>query len=325
MLLNNESLESRTPRLWTVSVTIIALVLVGVVAAVSLVPRAVADENPNVAKTSASDDKKNESIVAVPEATVAAKSPQSDQLNSTKPASAKLEKATETSVSTSEALAETPLKIVQQATINAWKGLVSGKGRGTCTYKLKDKPDTKFDFEIAFDGDKFNFVMTEGSTGVNDSRRFHSNIAVSDGSAMLVREFEHDLQHGERTAYIRSPRFLSLRSMAFLPLIDLPRNTRTALDPKGFDTFSIQIQKMPDGRLHGTYDLNKFVRGEFDATKESGYNVSRGEVFNKEGSRTGTIFTSEWKREKNVWYVAAMTREDWRSRGRMTTTIAASS
>ena len=98
---------------------------------------------------------------------LAPKPSQSDELNSTKPAPAKLEKATETLVSTSEALAETPLKIVQQATINAWKGLVSGQGRGTCTYKSKDKPDTEFDFEIAFDGDKFNFVMTEGSAGVN--------------------------------------------------------------------------------------------------------------------------------------------------------------
>ena len=44
MLLNNESLESRTPRLWIVSVTVAALMLVAVVAAVSLVPRAVAEE-----------------------------------------------------------------------------------------------------------------------------------------------------------------------------------------------------------------------------------------------------------------------------------------
>jgi len=46
MLLNNESLESRTPRLWTVSVTVAALMLVAVVAAVSLVPWAVAEEKP---------------------------------------------------------------------------------------------------------------------------------------------------------------------------------------------------------------------------------------------------------------------------------------
>ena len=44
MLLKNESLESRTPRLWTVSVALIASVLVAVVAAVSVVPRAVAEE-----------------------------------------------------------------------------------------------------------------------------------------------------------------------------------------------------------------------------------------------------------------------------------------
>ena len=49
MLLKNESLESRTPRLWTVSVTVAALVLVAVVAAVSLVPRAVAEEKASLA------------------------------------------------------------------------------------------------------------------------------------------------------------------------------------------------------------------------------------------------------------------------------------
>jgi beta-lactamase regulating signal transducer with metallopeptidase domain len=46
MLLKNQPLESRTPRLWTVSVTLAALVLVAAVAAVSLTPRAVADEKP---------------------------------------------------------------------------------------------------------------------------------------------------------------------------------------------------------------------------------------------------------------------------------------
>jgi formylglycine-generating enzyme required for sulfatase activity len=51
MLLNNESLESRTPRLWTISITVAALVLVGVVAAVSLVPRAVAEEKPAISQS----------------------------------------------------------------------------------------------------------------------------------------------------------------------------------------------------------------------------------------------------------------------------------
>ena len=50
MLLKNESSESRTPRLWTVSVTVAAMVLVTVVAAVSLVPRAVAEEKLQAAE-----------------------------------------------------------------------------------------------------------------------------------------------------------------------------------------------------------------------------------------------------------------------------------
>lgn len=48
MLLKDQPLERRTPRLWMVSVTVAALVLVAVVAAVSLVPRAVAEEKPAV-------------------------------------------------------------------------------------------------------------------------------------------------------------------------------------------------------------------------------------------------------------------------------------
>ena len=56
MLLKNESLESRTPRLWTVSVTVAALVLVAVVAAVSLVPRAVAEEKPRPSYVSPAKD-----------------------------------------------------------------------------------------------------------------------------------------------------------------------------------------------------------------------------------------------------------------------------
>ena len=46
MLLKSESLENRTPRLWKFSITVAALVVVAVVAAVSLVPRAVAEEKP---------------------------------------------------------------------------------------------------------------------------------------------------------------------------------------------------------------------------------------------------------------------------------------
>ena len=48
MLLKNQPLESRTPRLWTASITVAALALVAVAAAVSLVPRAVAEEKPAI-------------------------------------------------------------------------------------------------------------------------------------------------------------------------------------------------------------------------------------------------------------------------------------
>ncbi|MGO9113280.1 MAG: hypothetical protein ACLP9L_28955 [Thermoguttaceae bacterium] len=50
MVLKNRPLESRTPRLWTAPVTITALVLVAVVAAVSLVPRAMAEEKPAISQ-----------------------------------------------------------------------------------------------------------------------------------------------------------------------------------------------------------------------------------------------------------------------------------
>ncbi len=57
MLLRNESLESRTPRLWTVLVTVAALVLVAMVAAVTLVPKAVAEEKPAVSQSKDVGDK----------------------------------------------------------------------------------------------------------------------------------------------------------------------------------------------------------------------------------------------------------------------------
>jgi Leucine-rich repeat (LRR) protein len=53
MLLKNESLESRTPRLWTISVTVAAVVLVTVVAAVTFVPRAVAEKKPAAGQAAA--------------------------------------------------------------------------------------------------------------------------------------------------------------------------------------------------------------------------------------------------------------------------------
>ncbi len=70
--------------------------------------------------------------------------------------------------------------------------------------------------------------------------------------------------------------------------------------------------KLPDGRLHGSYDVNQYVHTEFDATPDSGYHISRAETFNKSGPRTGSIFTAQWKHDNDVWYAAAITREDWR-------------
>ena len=55
MLLENESLESRTSRIWTLSAIAAALVLMTVVAAVSLVPRAVAEEKTAVSQPAAGD------------------------------------------------------------------------------------------------------------------------------------------------------------------------------------------------------------------------------------------------------------------------------
>jgi hypothetical protein len=199
-----------------------------------------------------------------------------------------------------------PVKIVQQATINSYKGLVSGKGSGTYRLSLKDRPDEKCDFEIVFDSDKFNFLTT--SETHSDCR-----IAVSDGSATIVRTFVTSLGHASRTAYILRPGAADLLSATRgLPSLDLPECARSSFGPKGFETHSIKVVKLPDGRLRGTYDINKFVEGVIEATPDSGFNVSRVEGFNKSGGRTGSIFTAEWKRDGNVWYVAARTREDFR-------------
>jgi formylglycine-generating enzyme required for sulfatase activity len=55
MLLTNQPLESRTPRVWTAAITVTALVLVAVVAAVSLVPRVVAEEKPATRQVTAAE------------------------------------------------------------------------------------------------------------------------------------------------------------------------------------------------------------------------------------------------------------------------------
>jgi hypothetical protein len=197
------------------------------------------------------------------------------------------------------------VKIVQQATINSYKGLVSGKGSGTYRLTLTDRPDEKYDFDFAFDSDKFNLVLTDGPT--------YHHIAVSDGSATILRWYAADLDQGSRTAYILRPGTDSLRSrLHLLPNGDLSMTTHSIFNPKGFETFSIKVVSLPDGRLRGTYDINKFVSVVFEAVPESGYNICRWEGFNKTGGRTGTICTAEWKRDGKVWYVAAWTRVDFR-------------
>lgn len=204
----------------------------------------------------------------------------------------------------SQSPSDQPFQIVKQATAKSWNALTRGQGRGTCTVKLKGKPDATFDFEIAFDGDKFNFILTESP--------YRRHIAVSDGSATLVRAFRDKLDSESRSAcIITEPQFYLLSPELPISRIDMPKNTRAALSLTCFDKFPVKVVKLPDGRLHGAYDINKYVTANFDATSDSGYNVTRLEVFNKSGSRTGTIFTAQWKRVKGVWYVAAMTREDW--------------
>ena len=53
MLLKNGSLENRAARLWTVWIILVALMVAPVVAAVSLVPRAVAEEKPAIGQSAA--------------------------------------------------------------------------------------------------------------------------------------------------------------------------------------------------------------------------------------------------------------------------------
>ena len=197
---------------------------------------------------------------------------------------------------------------MQQAAIDSYKGLVSGKGSGTYRYTLKGRPEEKCDFKIAFDGDKVNFATTSET-------HFDHHIAVSDGLAIIVRAFDGSLKYGARVALILQPGAGGVLSIVEgdLPSVDLvPKHTRCSFGPKTFENSSIKVVKLPDGRLRGTHDINKFVGATFEATPDSGYNVSRVEAFNKSGGRTGTISTSEWKRDGKTWYVAAWTREDYR-------------
>ena len=121
----------------------------------------------------------------------------------------------------SQATVDSPLKVVQQATESAWKGLAAGQGRGTCRMTWKGKPEEKFDFEFAFDGDKFRLLITKNA--------YTHYIAICDGSATLVRSYYDKLASGPRVAYIRSPDFFALGPLApdlRLPFIDLPRGPR---------------------------------------------------------------------------------------------------
>ena len=229
--------------------------------------------------------------------------------NSPPPAAVKPDESPRPKNESSGAIIDPQPNLVQQATVNAWKQIVAGEGRGTCRRTVKGKPDKTFDFEFAFDGDKFRFVTIEGPDT-------HC-IAVCDGSATLVRDYYDKLDSGSRVALLRPPEFANLNPIVtsfgpvlYLPLIDLPRGPQ-GLFGKIFETRAIDVVKLPDGRLHGSYDVNQYVHSEFDATADSGYHISRAETFNKSESRTGTIFTALWKRDKDVWYAAAITREDW--------------
>ncbi len=149
------------------------------------------------------------------------------------PAAVKPDESPRPKNESSGAIVDPQLKLVKQATTDAWKQLVSGEGKGTCRRTLTDKQDEKFDFEFAFDGDKFRFVTSEGA-GTH-------YMAVCDGSATLVRDYYVKLDSGSQVAFLKPPEFVSLSPMVssygrlYLPFLPLPTGPRGILG-KVFET-----------------------------------------------------------------------------------------
>jgi len=202
------------------------------------------------------------------------------------------------------------LQIVQQAAIGSWKSLTSGEGRGTYRRQIKGRPDRSFALEIAFDGDKYNLKTRDVARPASKDRPFDRRIVVSDESATFTRTYGETLDQGVPTAYAYPPGREGIVLAADI-LMELTKASRGVLGPKGLVTPSVRFTRLADGRLRATYDSSPFVTETVEASPEAGYNVILQDVFNKKEPRTGLRYTAEWKRDGNVWYVAAWTREEW--------------
>ncbi len=203
------------------------------------------------------------------------------------------------------------LQVLRQAVIGSRESLRSGRGGGSYRRQFQGKPADEFTFQLVFSGEKFNLRMTDLVHPRSKDRPFDSRIVVSDGSATFVRRFGEQLDQGSRTSQAYSPGITGATMAADMPM-DPASIARGLLAPEALDKFSVHVERQADGRLRGRYDLNEFVGVTFDASPEVGYNVVLIEIFNKEGSRTGSRDSAEWKRDGNTWYVAAWTRERWK-------------
>jgi len=201
-------------------------------------------------------------------------------------------------------------EIVRQAAVASQKNLRSGKGRGVYHRRAKGEPPGQFTFEIAFDGDKFNLKMLDLAHPRAQERPFDRRIVVSDGSATFLRSYADRVGLGSRTVYVYSSGMSGVNSAADMPM-DPARASRGLYNPTLLENPSIRVVRRADGRVRGEYDVNKFLGAMFEASPESGYNVVLAGGFNKEGSRTGSRYTAEWKRDGDVWYVQSWTQEHW--------------
>jgi hypothetical protein len=203
-----------------------------------------------------------------------------------------------------------PLQIMREAVLASLKNLNSGKGQGTYRRELRGKAADAFAFEIVFDGDKFNLILSDLVHPRTQEHPFDRRILISDGSVTFMRSIGDRVGQGAQTTLAYPPGPGGIRSAIQMPMEPV-RATRGILDPQVFQNPSLVVVRLANGRLRANYDLNKSVGEMFEASPEAGYNVVLAEAFNKRGTRTGARFTAEWKRDGGAWYVAAWSREDW--------------
>lgn len=198
------------------------------------------------------------------------------------------------------------LEFVKRATESSSGNLATGEGRGTFRQYREGTLVLHYTFEVVFARGKFNLRLTDNTRRVSKESPAYDRLVVSDGSAIFSKPYGTHVQDRPRTGEVYSPK--ALRETTHMPW-SLDRVARGPLDPAVFAKFAVRMETLPNGRVRGTYDLNKRVGARFEAAPDAGYNVVLFETFNKEGPQAGTRAIVDWSRQDGLWYVSALVWE----------------